>query len=72
MMRSPQGGLRAGKDRRLLCAPVGEVTPQVGIPGLKSCRCGRVPHRWYEVSTWTDLANGEGSCPPLCGPDTEQ
>ena len=24
------------------------------------------------VFAWTHLANGEGRCPPLCGPDTKQ
>ena len=43
---------------------------RLGIPGPKSRRWGGVPHRWYGVSTWTPLANSEGSCPPPRGPDT--
>ena len=50
------------------CAPVGGVTLQVDIPGPKSRRWGGVLNRRCGVP----LANGEGSCPPLCGPDTEQ
>ena len=69
----PQEGLSAGMHRRRwLCAPVGEVTLQVDILGPKSRHWGGIPHRQYGVSTWTYLANSEGSRPPLCGPDTEQ
>ena len=31
--------------------------------GLLHCR--------HRGSTWMHLANGEGRCPPLCGPNTE-
>ena len=41
------------------CAP----PPPCGLP--------RVPHHRYLVPTWTHLANGEGSCRPPCGPNTE-
>ena len=51
--------------------PVGEMTPQVDIPGPKSRRWGVVPHCRFGMTAWTHLANGEGSCPPLRGPYTE-
>ena len=44
--------------------------PASGQP--KRCRWGGVPHRQFGVTTWMHLANGEGCCPPLCGPDMEQ
>ena len=66
------GGLccaRQRKDRarefggeRLLCAPVGETTPQVAIPGPTSRRWGEVPHRRLGMAAWTHVANGEGIC----------
>ena len=46
--------------------PSGGKTPQVDIPGPKSRRWGGVPHRRLGMTAWTHLANGEGSCPPLC------
>ena len=73
MMRSPQGGLSAGNGRlKVVACPRRGSDPQVDIPGPKSRRLGGFPHRRYGVSAWTHLANGEGCCPPLCGPDTEQ
>ena len=32
---------------------------------------GEGSHREFEMTAWTHLAYGEGSCPPLCGPDKE-
>ena len=57
---------------RLLCAPVGETTPQVAIPGPTSRRWGEVPHRRLGMAAWTHLANGEGICLPLRGLDAEK
>ena len=59
-------------DERLLCAPVGETTPQVDIPGPTSRRWGEVPHRRLGMAAWTHLANGEGICLPLRGLDAEK
>ena len=42
---------------RLLCAPVGETTPQVDILGPTSRRWGEVPHRRLGMAAWTHLAN---------------
>ena len=56
----------------MLCAPVGETTLQVDIPGPTSRRQGEVPHRRLGMAAWTHLANGEGSCLPLCGLDAEK
>ena len=87
MMRSPQGGLSAGTDSRKVvrCPHRGSdpASGHPGHPGAQKLPLGRgcwegMPHRRYGVSTWTHLANGEGSCPPqvrtprVCGPDTEQ
>ena len=44
--------------------------PQVDVLGPKSRRWGDTAG--LGVPTWTHLANIEGSCPPLCGHDTEQ
>ena len=52
--------------------PCDRLHPPAPDLGPKSCCCGGIPHRRYGPSLWTHLANGEGSCPPLCGPDTEQ
>ena len=46
------------------------MTPQADILGPKRHHRGGFPHRRY--GAWTHLANGEGRCPPLCGPATEQ
>ena len=72
MMCSPQGGLSAGKGRLKfgLCPRRGS-DPASGQWTSWGPKAG-VPHRWYEVSTWTPLASGESSCPPPCGTDTEQ
>ena len=64
--------MRQWAGGRLLCAPVGEKTPQVDIPGPKSRCWGEAPHRWRGMTAWTHLANSKGSCLPLCGLDTEQ
>ena len=59
--------------RKVVRCPRGGSDPQVDILGPKSRRWGRVPHRRrVGVFAWTPQANGEGSCPPPCGPDTEQ
>ena len=58
--------------RKLLCAPVGETTPQVDIPGPTSRRGGEVPHRRLGMAAWAHLANGEGVCLPLRGLDAEK
>ena len=58
--------------RRLLCALVGGKTPQVDIPGPTSRRWGEAPHRRCGTSAWTPVPNGEGSCLPPCGLDTEK
>ena len=57
---------------RLLCAPVGETTPQVDIPGPTSRRWGEVPHRRLGMAACTHLANGEGICLPLRGLNAEK
>ena len=57
---------------RLLCAPVGEVTPRVDILGPNSRCWGGVLYRLSGVSTWMPLANSEGSCPPPCVLNKEQ
>ena len=57
---------------RLSCAPVGETTPQVAIPGPTSRRWGEVPHRRLGMAAWTHLAKGKGICLPLRGPDAEK
>ena len=68
----PQGGLNAGTSRRkVVMYPHRGSYLQVDILGLKSCRWGGIPQRRRGVSKWTHQANGEGSCPPLCGPETE-
>ena len=54
------------------CAPIGEMTPQVDIPGPTSRRWGEVPHCLLWMAAWTHLANGEGNCLPLCGLDAEK
>ena len=73
VLRSPKDGLSAGTWlERLLCAPVGETTPQVAIPGPTSRRWGEVPHRRLGMAAWTHLANGEGICLPLRGLDAEK
>ena len=73
VLRSPKEGLSAGTWRRkVLCAPVGETTPQVAIPGSSSRRWGEVPHRQLRMAAWTHLANGEGICLPLHGLDAEK
>ena len=46
--------------------------PASGHPKAQQPPLGRVPHRQYEVSTWTHPAHGEGCRLPLWGPDTEQ
>ena len=53
-------------------SPVGEKTPQVDIPGPKNRRWGGLPHCRFGMTPSTHLANGEGCCPHLCGPDKEQ
>ena len=65
-----RGGRSTGMDRRkVVMCPRGGSDPQVDILGPKSRRWGRVPHsRRMGVFAWTPRANGEGSCPPLCGP----
>ena len=74
MMRSPQGGLSAGMDRRkaALCPRWGS-DPASGHPSAQKPPLGSSPSP-VGVPTWTHLAkaNDEGSCPPLCGPNTEQ
>ena len=55
--------MREWISRRLLCAPVGEKTPQVDMLGPKSRHWGGVPHRQFGMTAWTHLANGEDSCP---------
>ena len=54
-----------------------ETTPSAGQcakgtpPSFRDpkSRCwGGLPHRWYGVSAWTHLADGECHCPPLCRP----
>jgi hypothetical protein len=58
---------------RLLCATVGEVTPQADILGPKAAAGERFPTAVLGVSTGTHLlANGKGSCPLLHRPNTEQ
>ena len=57
--------MREFGGERLLCAPVGETTPQVDILGPTSRRWGEVPHRRLGMAAWTHLANGEGNCLPL-------
>ena len=81
-MKERVGGLCCARQRkdwarelggeRLLCAPVGETTPQVAIPGPISRRWGEVPHRRLGMAAWTHLANGEGICLPLRGLDAEK
>ena len=70
MMRSPQGGLSAGKGRSnyVMWPRWGKVTPQVDILRPKSYCGAGFPHCRYVVSAWMHLAHGEGRCPPLCGP----
>jgi hypothetical protein len=46
--------------------------PTSGHPGAQKPPLGGDPPLPVWVSTWMHLANGEGSCPPLCGPDREQ
>ena len=53
--------------------------PVIWLPLRHSVKCSWLtctppppPPAGMGVSTWTHLANGEGSCPPPCGPDTEQ
>ena len=74
VLRSPKEGLSAGIWRRkvVMCAPVGETTPQVDILGPTSRRWGEVPHCRLGMAASTHLANGEGSCLPLCGLDAEK
>ena len=68
MMRSPQGGLSAGKDRRkVVMCPCRGSDPDDGHPRAQNW--GGVPRHRYGVSAGTHLA--EGSCPHLCGSDTE-
>ena len=52
--------------------PLGKCPLRWTSWGPKATVGGRTPHHQYGVSTWKHLANSEGSCPPLCGPDTEQ
>ena len=46
---------------------VSALAPRPTMPGRNP---PPPPHR--SVATWTHLANDEGSCPPLCGTDTEE
>ena len=70
MMRLPKGRLSA-KQKVVMCPHRGS-DPIGGYLGPKSCRCGGVPHCRYALPPWMHLANGEGSCPLLCGPGTKQ
>ena len=71
MMHSLQGRLstRKGKLKVGMCPCWGSDPSRV--LGPNSGCWGRFPHCWCGVSTWTHLTNGEGHCPPLCGPNIE-
>ena len=74
LMRLPQGGLRAkgkGRAKVVLCPRSGR-DPQVDIPGPNSHDWRGFFHCRYGVLAWMRLATGQGRCPPLLGPDTEQ
>ena len=43
-----------------------------GSPSEETVLWNPPPTAGVGVSTRTHVANGEGSCPPPCGPDTEQ
>ena len=73
MMRSPKGGLSAAICRQeVVKGPRRGKDPRVAILGPKNRCWGEVPHRRLGMATWTHLANGEGSCLPMCGLDTEK
>ena len=56
-------GLSRAKERAL--APFANRCPKAAVgEGFPTAGVG--------VPTWTHVANGEGNCPPPCGPDTEQ
>ena len=57
---------RTRTGRGLLCAPVGEVTPEVDILGPKSRRWEGSPTAGMGVPIWTHLATSEGRCSLPC------
>ena len=56
----------------MLCAPVGETTPQVDISGTNSRRWGELPYRRLGMTAWTHVAKCEGICLPLRGLDAKK
>ena len=72
-MRSPKGGLSAGiwREEVVMCPCWGKA-PQMDIPGPTSRRRREVSHCRLVMAAWMHLANGEGSCLPLCGLNTEK
>ena len=66
--------LLAAVDKIIPWAPLAPVGKSAASSTFGTCPLLEAPlaHCRYGVSTWTHLANDEGSCPPPCGADTEQ
>ena len=81
MMRSSRGELSAGKGGlkvikgglKVIMYPHLGSEPASGHSRVRQLPLGRgFAHHRHGLSSWTRLANGEGCCPPLCGPCTRQ